>query len=315
MLESDKRFKESFRPFSFDVKADVKAESLQSGVALENFQLNTASGVDLTEALLVAIPTPQESPDDLFAERFGVIARGRIALDPEAADVVDKTVLSVISEGLFDLDSAEAQGISIRRGGSGALSDRFSVGWVSYTDAQTQSSLLPDFNAVQAIANAESPALSVDVQGVERFTAAEARVLVIGEGDDIALGVFVPSACRAEAIEHFIRVVAGSGETSFLYNALEQELVRVFGRETAIGSEYYQQVLTWIRANLAWSVVSFDSTTSCFGAAESVVLELRMIDPESDVFMKTFGKSTLTCKVSFGDPGSALVERPSFQWL
>jgi len=74
-------------------------------------------------------------------------------------------------------------------------------------------------------------------------------------------------------------------------------------------------VLTWIRANLAWSVVSFDSTTSFFGAAESVVLELKMIDPESDVFMETFGKSTLRCKVSFGDPGSALVERPSFQWL
>lgn len=315
MLEPDKRSKESsghdLRTFSFD----VKAESSQGGVALENFQLNTASEIDLAEALLVPIPTPQESPDDVFAERFGVIARGRIALDPEAADVVDKTVLSVISEGLFDLDSAEAQGISIRRGGSGALSDRLSVGWVSYTDAQTQSSLLPDFNAVQAIANAESPALSVDVQGVERFTAAEARVLVIGEGDDIALGVFVPSACRAEAIEHFTRAVAGSGEPSFLYSALEQELVRVLDGETAIGSEYYQEVLTWIRANLTGSVVSFDSTTSCFGAAESVVLELRMIDPESDVFMETFGKSTLTCKVSFGDPGSALVERPSFQWL
>jgi hypothetical protein len=76
-------------------------------------------------------------------------------LDLEAAELVDKTVLSVISEGLFDLDSAEAQAISIRRGGSGTLSDRLSVGWVSYTDG------IEHF--IRAVAGSGEPSLDIAI--------------------------------------------------------------------------------------------------------------------------------------------------------
>jgi hypothetical protein len=299
------------RSFSFDVRAEASGNM----AALETFQISTLPRPELEDSILNLSPSIQESPDDLFAHRFGVVSRDRVSLDPQVAEVVDGTLVQVLSEGLFDFDSAETQGFSIRRGGSGTLSDELAVRWLSYIEEQTQSWLLPDFNAVQAMLNAESPDLEVDVQGGERFTTAEARVLMIGEGDEIGLGVFVPTACRAEAIEHFVRAIAGSGEPSFLYNALEQEVVRVLDGETPIGSKNYQDVLIWIRANLSWSVVCFDSSASWSANAESIVLDLMMNDPESQDFMETFGTSALRCRVSFGNPQSALVERPSFEWF
>jgi hypothetical protein len=297
------------RSFSFDVRAEASGNM----AALETFQISTLPRPELEDSILNLSPSIQESPDDLFAHRFGVVSRDRVSLDPQVAEVVDGTLVQVLSEGLFDFDSAETQGFSIRRGGSGTLSDELAVRWLSYIEEQTQSWLLPDFNAVQAMLNAESPDLEVDVQGGERFTTAEARVLMIGEGDEIGLGVFVPTACRAEAIEHFVRAIAGSGEPSFLYNALEQEVVRVLDGETPIGSKNYQDVL--IRANLSWSVVCFDSSASWSANAESIVLDLMMNDPESQDFMETFGTSALRCRVSFGNPQSALVERPSCEWF
>ena len=299
------------KTFSFD----VRAEASEGVAALETFQIATLPSVELENSLYGASPSIQESPDDLFAHRFGVVPLGRISFDPQVAEVIDGTLVQVLSEGLFDFDNTETQAFSVRRGGSGTLSDELSVRWLSYTEEQTQSWLLPDFNAVQAMLNAESPDLEVDVEGVERFTAAEARVLMIGEGDEIGLGVFVPTACRAEAIEHFVRAIAGSGEPSFLYNALEQEVVRVLDGDTSIGSKNYQDVLLWIRANLSWSVVCFEGAASCSATAESIVLDLMMNDPESQAFTETFGTPALRCKISFGNPQGALVERPSFEWF
>jgi hypothetical protein len=299
------------KTFSFD----VRAEASENVEALETFQIATLPSAKLEDSLLEVSPRIQESPDDLFAYRFGVVPRRNFSFDPQVADVVDASLVQVLSEGLFDLDSVAPQGFSIRRGGSGALSEDLAVRWLSYTEEQTQSWLLPDFNAVQAMVNAESPDLEVDVQGVERFTVAEARVLMIGEGDEIGLGVFVPAACRAEAIEHFVRAIAGSGEPSFLYNALEQEVVRVLDGETPVGSKDYQDVLTWIRANLSWSVVCFHSSASYSNTAESIVLDLMMHDPESQDFLEAFGAPALRCRVSFGNPQSAFVQRPSFEWF
>ncbi len=299
------------KTFSFD----VRAEASENVEALETFQIATLPSAKLEDSLLEVSPRIQESPDDLFSHRFGVVSLERVSFDPEVAEVVDGTLVQVLSEGLFDFDSAETQGFSIRRGGSGTLSDELSVRWLSYIEEQTQSWLLPDFNAVQAMVNAESPDLEVEVQGVERFTGAEARVLMIGEGEEIGLGVFVPTACRAEAIEHFVRAIAGSGEPSFLYNALEQEVVRVLDGDTPVGSKNYQDVLMWIRANLSWSVVCFDSLASYSATAESVVLDLMMNDPESQAFTEAFGTTALRCKISFGNSQGALVERPSFEWF
>ncbi|MEY4701399.1 MAG: hypothetical protein RL326_1586 [Pseudomonadota bacterium] len=315
MQEPEKRVSDPIAPEVRSFSFDVRAEASENIAALETFQIATLPRAELEDSILHVSPSIQESPDDLFAHRFGVVPRGTISLDPQVAEVLDRTLVHVLSEGLFDFDSAEPQGLSIRRGGSGVLSDGLAVRWVSFTEEQTQSWLLPDFNAVQAMVNAESPDLEVDVQGVERFAAAEARVLMVGEGDEIGLGVFVPAACRAEAIEHFVRAIAGSGEPSFLYNALEQEVVRVLDGETTIGSKDYQDVLTWIRANLSWSVVCFDSSASYSNTAESIVLDLMMNDPESQDFLEAFGAPALRCRVSFGNPQSALVERPSFEWF
>jgi|GEM_PF-5996328 len=315
MLEQEKRSSErakcDLQFFSFD----VRAESSQGTPVLETFCFQTAVGSELAETLVDAPLAPQESLDDLFFERYGVVGRGLITLDPDTVEFVDNTVSRVIAEGMFDFNSPEVQSISIRRGGSGNVSGVLAVRWLSFAEDQTQSYLLPDYNVVQAIATEESQGLLVDVQGVERFTAAEVRVLMIGEGEDIALGVFVPSACRAEAIEHFMRAVAGFREPSFLYSALEQEVRRILDGARDIGSDYYQDSLTWIRANLTWSVECFDSTTSCYATSESLVLELRIADPESEVFIENFGSPFLRCKISFGNPHNALVARPAFHWL
>jgi len=295
------------KPFS----CDVRAQSSEPSAALETFELVTLPSVPLDAP---SFQPPQDSPEDVFSERFGVAPRGRISFDPEVAAFLDRALAQIVSEGLFDFESAEPQGLAIRRGGSGTVSDELAVRWLSYVEAQTESSLLPDFNALQAIADAESPELEVDVQGVERFSSGEARVLVIGEGEDIGLGVFVPAACREEAIEHFIRAAAGSREPSFLYNALEQEVVRVLEGDTPVGSKDYQDVLIWIRANLSWSVVCFDNSTSCIGSAESIVLDLMMNDPESQDLAEAFGVPRLRCRVLIGNPQGALVGRPRFEW-
>lgn len=298
------------QPFS----CDVRAQSSEPSAALEAFELVTLPSVALDEPIFEPPTFTQDSPDDLFSERFGVVPGGGIAFDPKLSAFLDRALAQIVSEGLFDFESAEPQGLAIRRGGSGTLSDELAVRWLSYIEAQTESSLLPDFHAVQAIANAESSELEVDVQGVERFSSGEARVLMIGEGEDIGLAVFVPAVCRAEAIEHFIRAVAGSREPSFLYNALEQEVVRVLEGDTPVGSKDYQDVLIWIRANLFWSVAGFNSVVTCGAASESVVLDLAMTDPESQDFLETFGVPQLRCTVSFGNAQGALVERPTFEW-
>lgn len=302
---------DALRTFSLE----VKAQSPEPSPLLETFQVATSPGMALDETLFPASPPPrQDSPDDLFSERFGVVRKESVSLDPQVVTFLDTTLAQVISQGLFDLDSAEPQGLAIRRGGSGTLSGELAVRWLSYTEAQTESSLLPDFNALQAIANADSPELEVDIQGVERFFSGEARVLMIGESEDIGLGVFVPAACRGEAIEHFIRAVAGSGEPSFLYHSLEQEVVRVLDGDRPIGSKDYQDVLIWIRNNLSWVVVGFDSYVTGGTTSERVVLDLVMTDPESQDFLATFGVPQLRCTVSLGNAQGALVERPTFEW-
>lgn len=302
---------EDFQSFTFEVRAEASHYSPE----LDTVEFATLPSLSRDEQLITEPSRIQESPDDLFAVRFGVAPRTPTSFDPQVASFLDLALIRVISEALFDMDSAEPQGLSIRRGGSGSVSSDMSVRWISYTETQTESSLLPDFNAIQVLASAESPQTEVEIQGVERFSSGEARVLMIGEGEEVALGVFVLAACRAEAIEHFIRAVAGSGEPSFLYNALEQEVVRRLDGDTPVGSKDYNDVLIWIRASLAWSVVSLDSAISCTLAAESIVLKLRMADPDSDVFVESFGSPTLTCKVTFGNPDGALVERPTFEWL
>jgi hypothetical protein len=301
---------DALRTFSFDIKAQSSGSSPQ----LETFQVATLPGMALDEMLFTASPPLQDSPDDLFSERFGVVRHGRISLDPQVVESLDTALAQVISEGLFDLDSAEPQGLAIRRGGYGSLSGALAVRWLSYTEAQTGSSLLPDFNALQAIANADSPKIEVDIQGVERFFSGEARILMIGEGEDIQLGLFVPAACRGEAIEHFIRAAAGSGEPSFLYNALEQEVVRVLDGDNPICSKDYQDALIWIRNNLSWLVVSFDSCVTCGATSERVVLELTMNEPENPAFLGTVVVPQLRCTASFDNPHGTLVERPTFQW-
>ena len=302
---------EALQSFSFEVRADISERVPELAI----FEASTESCEALLMPVLAESSRLTESPDDLFSQRFGVSSHGRLSFDPQVAALLDAAILQVVSDGLFDLASAEEQGVSIRRGGAGSVSGELSVRWISYTEAQTEASLLPDFNALIAVTSVGCSESEIEVQGVERFTTAEVRVLMLGEDDDVALGVFVPSACRGEAIDHFLKALSGSGEPSFLYNALEREMVRVLDGDTALDSKDYLELLTWFRANLAWSVVRLEEAVSYNVHTESVVIELMMKDHVGYDFSGAFGTPTLRCNVSFGSPKGALVERPLFEWL
>jgi hypothetical protein len=91
--------------------------------------------------------------------------------------------------------------------------------------------------------------------------------------------------------------------------------VRVLDGVASMDSPDYQDIILWIREHLRWSVVSWESCSSGCTTEHSMLLDLMMNDPESELLTETFGVSALRCRVSFGNPNSELVGVPSFEWL
>jgi hypothetical protein len=257
----------------------------------------------------------KESPDDLFASFFGAgcrQARGSILTTP---DVVDGTLIRLVSEGLKASDYHHKLDFTVRCGGYGTTADGIPVRWISFHDPLTESWLLPDFSVVHSASVSDSLQQFASARGVERFSFAEPRILIVGEGLEQYLRIFIPADCRDEAIEHFIRAAAGANEPSFLYNYLEYEMVRILDGETDIGSENFHDVLLNIRNNLSWSPVGLEGLFSHAWRADNIILDLSVADPTNTPFFEAFGTPSLRCKISFGDPESALVKPPSFEWL
>jgi hypothetical protein len=315
MHSSQKTTAESTAQSLYTFSIDVTPETSGVLIELEPILVGSHLPIELFDSELKPPVRIPKSPDNLFANMFGARNEEQRNAGEVHSDFIDKTLVRLVSEGFEPFGDLDNPSFTVRRGTGGTTAKGMPVRWISFQDPCTKSWLLPDLSAAHSALTSSSSELCTPVRGVERFSSAEALMLVTGEDGQGAVRILVPPACREEAIDHFIRAVADSNEPSFLYTALEYEMVRMLDGETDICSENFHEVLTWIRSKVSWSRVGFQGSFCHASRAEGIILDLMMTDSSSTYFLDAFGSPYLRCKVSFGDPRSEFVKPLSVEWL
>lgn len=274
---------------------------------------HTTDAQQESEILLAAAHTPGgrqvESLDDVFAElyRYRGISSGHYT-----AQLLESAggVIEGIAQGAMCGDNVlgGSNQIAACLGRAGISVNGRVVRWLVLKDEDQGGYVIPHLPALRSELTFDHR-LGIENPGNEVFQFGEARLVLLVDGSVVRVEVLAALECLDEAVEHFLRALRGSGESSFVQDMWESELLCFLEEQKAL-DDVGQELTHYIRESVE---------TKCIGHSSSeredwILLQLKPSEALQPRFSELWGERHVSCRLVLRSGDDNYI-RPRFIWF